>query len=186
MGVRIVHHVPGRMRLKVPAAKGRPALLEEIRSVYSDLPGIERVEFNPSTGSVTLYYDVDQRDDFRRGWSNRRQFQSQENWPSIDGIDDLARRLAGEAEFLAENSDLARSVVDFCKGFDREIKIITGNFIDLEILLAFGIVGFTILEVGATAATPIWVTIAIFGLHHFVELRQTNQPGLINAATARH
>ena len=30
--------------------------------------------------------------------------------------------------------------------------------------------GFTFLEIGAAAATPMWVTLAIFSLNHFVEL----------------
>jgi hypothetical protein len=31
--------------------------------------------------------------------------------------------------------------------------------------------GFTFFEIGAAAATPMWVTLVIFSLNHFVELR---------------
>ena len=46
--------------------------------------------------------------------------------------------------------------------------------LDLKMLLAIGVIGVTVLEVGATAATPVWVTLALFGMNHFIEM-QTEQ-----------
>ena len=60
--------------------------------------------------------------------------------------------------------------MDFCKKLDREIKVATGNAVDLKIVFAVGIVGVMFLEIGATAATPVWVTFAIFAVNHFVEM----------------
>ena len=57
-----------------------------------------------------------------------------------------------------------RVIVDFFKQVDQQIKTGSHNTIDLKIVLAFGIAGFTIMEVGANAATPVWVTLAMFGL----------------------
>ena len=31
--------------------------------------------------------------------------------------------------------------------------------------------GFTIFEIGAAAATPVWVTLTLFGLNHFIEMQ---------------
>jgi len=58
------------------------------------------------------------------------------------------------------------------KKIDREIKIATGNTIDLKILFAVSIIAFTVLEVGATSATPVWVTLAIFTVNHFIEMHE--------------
>ncbi|MDX4993168.1 hypothetical protein SHY80_11385, partial [Streptococcus suis] len=58
---------------------------------------------------------------------------------------------------------------DLFKEVDRQIKIGSSNTVDLKIILAAGVAGFTILEVGATAATPVWVTLAMFGLNHLIE-----------------
>src|SRR5215467_952870 len=77
--------------------------------------------------------------------------------PPVTEIDQLARRINEEAEFLARHSQSARAVVDFFKQCDREIRAATDNYIDLKIALAVGIIGFTVLEVGTTAATPVWV-----------------------------
>ena len=98
-------------------------------------------------------------------------------------LDELAGRIEAEAEFLAKHSHSARAVVDFVKKIDREIKIATNNTIDLKIVLAAGIIGFTVLEVGATAATPVWVTLAIFTINHFIEMhRAAVAQGKLSAA----
>ena len=44
--------------------------------------------------------------------------------------------------------------------------------IDLKILLAVGIVGLTVFELGAGAATPVWLTLTVFSLDHVIEMQQ--------------
>jgi hypothetical protein len=66
-------------------------------------------------------------------------------------------------------------VVDFFKEFDHQIKIASGNVVDLKIVLAAGIAGFTIFEVGASAATPVWVTLSIFALNHMIQANMAEQ-----------
>src|ERR1700733_10518194 len=51
----------------------------------------------------------------------------------------------------------------------RPISTGSHNPIDLKIVLAVGIASFTIMEGGASAATPVWVTLAMFGLNHLIE-----------------
>jgi hypothetical protein len=167
LNLEIAHQVRGRIRMKIPAGKGNPELLERIKETFGVIPGIESVIVNPITGSVVLHYDEDRHDefhgDFHRHLPNGHR-------PPTNEIDELARKLEDEAEFLAEHSQLARAVVDFFKDLDRHIKSASGNVIDLKIVLAIGIIGFTVLGVGANAATPVWVTLLIFSLNHFVEM----------------
>ena len=175
--LQIAHQVPGRIRMKIPSAKGNPEQLEEYKQTLSLIPGIEQVEVNPDTGSIVLKYDPDQHDDFHAGFHhhcNQHHSHAVPRRPPTNDIDALANKIEQEAEFLAEHSETARAVVDFCKRTDREIKIATGNVLDLKMVLAIGVVGFTIFEVGATAATPVWVTLSLFGLNHFIEM-QTEQ-----------
>jgi len=54
----VAHQVPGRVRIKVPAAKGNPELLQQIAETFAALPGIERITVNPATGSVVMHYNV--------------------------------------------------------------------------------------------------------------------------------
>ncbi len=37
--------------------------------------------------------------------------------------------------------------------------------------MPLGLAAVTFIEIGATAATPVWVTIGLFSLNHFIELQ---------------
>ncbi|WP_076864204.1 HMA2 domain-containing protein [Bradyrhizobium mercantei] len=166
MKLQIAHQIPGRIRMKVPSAKENPELLEQIKQTFSVIPGIENVIVNPATGSVVLHYDTDRHDEFH----GRLEHHTGGHYkPPANEIDALATKIEQEAEYLAEHSHTAKVIVDFFKDFDNGIKVATGNVIDLKILLATGIAGFTIFEVGANAATPVWVTLAIFALNHMIQ-----------------
>lgn len=190
----LAHRTHGRMRMKIPSAKGDPALFAHYQQVFSALPGVESVDARPDTGSVVLHYDPRLRLEFEcalyecceqhhieppHAHPHRHQ-QSQHRHADDelpgDDIDHLARKIQSEAEYLAAHSESAKVLVDFFKDMDRQIKLSTHNAIDLKIVLAAGLTAFTILEIGATAATPMWVTLAIFGLNHFAELHHQQQP----------
>lgn len=158
--------------MKVPAGKSNPQLLEDIKTTFGVIPGIEHIKVNPTTGSVTIHYDEDQHDRFRESI----QPHLPAHRPALNEIDEMAHKLEEEAEFLAEHSHLAREVVNFFKELDAQIKKATGNLIDLKIILAVGIIGVTLFEVGPAAATPVWVTLVVFSLNHFVEMRAIEPP----------
>jgi hypothetical protein len=157
--------------MKIPAAKGNPDLLREISETFATVPGIEQIAINPATGSVVMHYDADQHDAFHsRLQRHCDPARGDDDRPPKTEIDELTNKIEAEAEFLSQHSDSARAIVDFFKSVDREIKVATNNTIDLKIVFAAAIIGFTVIEVGATAATPVWVTLAIFGLNHFIEM----------------
>jgi hypothetical protein len=175
MNLRIEHQVPGRVRMKIPAGKGNPELLTQISEVFGVIPGIEEITVNPTTGSVVLHYDVDRHDEFHGTFQHHYAAHGAANG-AVRGADTELDKLTGsieaEAEFLARHSHSARAVVDFVKKLDREIKKATDNNIDLKIVFAVGIIALTVFEVGATAATPVWVTLAIFTVNHFIEMHE--------------
>jgi hypothetical protein len=165
----VAHQVPGRVRMKVPAAKGNPELLKQIADTFAVIPGIERITVNPATGSVVMFYDIDQHHEFHGRMQEHAPLQGGYCPPRTE-IDELATKIEQEAEFLASHSDAARAIVNGFKAFDREIRLATDNNVDLKIVLALGIIGVTVLEVGASAATPVWVTLSLFALNHVLEL----------------
>lgn len=55
--VRIVHHVPGRARLKILHAKANPELCCHIEEIGETISGIKAVKTNPVTGSILVHYD---------------------------------------------------------------------------------------------------------------------------------
>jgi hypothetical protein len=172
----VAHQVPGRVRMKIPTAKGNPELLQQIAETFAAIPGIERITVNPATGSVVMHYDTDQHDEFHGRLQHHVGLNGGYHPPATE-IDEFARKIEEEAEFLASHSESARAVVDFFKKFDREIRLATDNNVDLKIVLAAGVIGFTVLEVGAAAATPVWVTLTLFALNHVIEMHAPHAAG---------
>lgn len=196
MNIKIEHQVPGRVRMKIPAGKGNPDLLKQVSEIFAVIPGIEEITANPTTGSVVLHYDADRHDEFHGSFRQHYDSHAAAHGGAGDRrrgapteLDELTNRIEAEAEFLASHSHSARAIVDFVKQLDREIKVATNNTIDLKILFAVGIIGLTVFEVGATAATPVWVTLAIFTVNHFIEMRPqsdtANMTGNPNLAPVR-
>jgi heavy-metal-associated domain-containing protein len=170
LGMKIEHQTAGRVRMKVAAGRGNPELLQQIGETFAGIPGVERVTANPTTGSLVLHYDHGQHASVHRHLRGRMDNQAYE--PPPTQYDDLANKIEREAEFLAEHSHIAKMIVHICKRFDREIKLRTHNVVDFKIGLAGTIIGLSILEIGATAATPVWLTLGVFTLNHFVELQR--------------
>jgi hypothetical protein len=180
MNLKIEHQVPGRVRMKIKAAKGNPELLKQISEVFAVIPGIEQITANPTTGSVVLHYDTDRHDEFHGSLRQHCEAHAAANGGTHGAsteLDKLTSSIEAEAEFLASHSHSARAVVDFVKQVDREIKLATNNSVDLKIVFAVGIIGLTVFEVGATAATPVWVTLAIFTVNHFIEMHERQPNG---------
>ena len=171
--MRIEHKTLGRVRMKFLSAKGDEEQLQEIAKTFAIIPGVERVTVNPDTGSVVLQYDHKRKADFDRQFE--RHCRDQIATPPKTGLDELADKIESEAEFLAQHSDSAKALLHVCKHFDHAIKRNTNNVLDLKIGLAGGLIAVTLLEVGATAATPIWLTLGVFTLNHFLELQQRHQ-----------
>jgi copper chaperone CopZ len=53
-----LHALDGRMRIKIAAVKGSPAIAEEVTGYLLGSHGIEKVNANPITGNVLVLYDT--------------------------------------------------------------------------------------------------------------------------------
>jgi hypothetical protein len=166
----IVHHVRGRVRMKVKGAKGDEALLEQIRQALTPIPGVREVSVNPDTGSVIMHYDPETNGEFHDRLQKHGSSHIAVRRAPRSEIDDVAEKLEQEAEFLAEHSEVARCVVGFCRELDRQVKLSTDNAVDLKVLVPLGLAAYTFIYVGVEAATPVWLTLGLFGLNHFVEM----------------
>jgi hypothetical protein len=172
---RIEHKVPGRIRMKIPSAKTNPAILDIYRDAFSHIPGILKVNTKPETGSIVIHYDLKREAEFHKQFETACDTHDVGKMPNND-IDDLANKIKAEAEFLAERSELARMTVEMCKHADQNLKEWSGNTIDLKIVLAGGLAAYTFFEIGASAATPMWVTLVLFGVNHLAEMQTHPHP----------
>lgn len=51
------HHIPGRLRVRIPQVKRNEALAEAVQRRLAGLPGVTSTRANVVTGSVTVTYD---------------------------------------------------------------------------------------------------------------------------------
>lgn len=178
---QIVHHIPGRLRIKLPQAKGNHALMRRINESLSPHEGIRRVETNAMTGSVLIQYDPHIHQEYENKLATHA---ANENLftvnspPEVTEFDEKVNKFEAEAEFLSEHSDTARAIVNAVKQLNETIKYQTNNLVDLNVLVPLVAAAFSVTEIGLYTATPLWVTLGIFSFNSFVNLHrpQHQQP----------
>ncbi len=184
-GAEVVHHVPGRMRVKLPRSKRTPYVLREIRQFVSGLGGVHRVEINAVTGSILVYYNPESHEEMQ-SLAASAQHQDAPDWeqpPELTDADEIAERIEKEAEFLAAHSELAYHVVNSVKALNRSVREATGNTVDLKVLLPAGLAVWAFFKAGADVSTPLWVTLGIFSFNSFVALH--HPPHTVHVQTHR-
>ena len=172
---QIVHHIPGRLRIKLPHAKGNHLLMRRISESFSPHHGIRRVETNATTGSVLIQYDPQMHHEYERNLTThavRENLFAVDSPPEITEFDEKVHRVEAEAEFLAEHSDTARAIFDAVKQLNETVKRETNNLVDLNVLLPIVAAVFSVTEIGLYTATPLWVTLGIFSFNSFVNLHR--------------
>jgi hypothetical protein len=168
----VVHHIPGRVRVKLPHAKGNRALLEHVKQSISPQPGVRQVEVNPATGSVLVHYDPELHEEFHDRLAGHAAGEDlfALKPPELTEADEIAAKIEAEAEFLAEHSEVARGVVNFVKHVNEVVRRGTNNNLDLNVLLPLGLAVYTFFEVSSEVVTPLWVTLGIFSFNSFIAL----------------
>jgi hypothetical protein len=174
----VSHHIPGRMRVKVPGGKGQPHVLQQIQQSLAPMPGIQRVEVNPATGSVLIHYDPARHEAFHTQLAAHGTHADllALQPPELTDIEATAAKLEADAEFLASHSEVARRVIEVVKQLDTGIKRATNNNVDLKVLVPLGLALYAFMKAGTEAVTPLWVTLGIFSFHAFVVLHSPH-PG---------
>lgn len=56
--MQIKHHVPGRLRIKLPPVRKDPAKAEAVAGHVRTLEGVRSVEVNTVSASVIVHYDI--------------------------------------------------------------------------------------------------------------------------------
>ena len=175
----IAHHVKGRLRMRVPSAKGDLAALEAIKRTLTPLTGVHEVVVNAATGSITVHYDPKRHDDFHEhltGDGHHQDVMAVPEPPKLSEVDELEEMLEKEAEYLAAHSHSAKVVVEFIRKCDIELKKVTDNQLDLKVITPLGLAVYAFMALGFEAATPVWLTLGLFSFNHFVDLHTHHDP----------
>ena len=170
--IRVEHRVPGRIRLKIPRALGRRHLLQKYADLLSSPAGVSAVTLTVSTGCVAIQYQPAEEVAFFEGLDR---LCAEEGLfvmspPTVDEHQ-AANAVADRTRLLAQHSEFALKTMAFFNDVDLELKIVSDNTIDLNIALVGGLAIFTFMGIGAAASTPMWVTLALYGINHAVRLQ---------------
>jgi len=169
----VAHHLPGRLRIRVPSAKGNPAALEAIRQSLANVAGVKDVQVNETIGSVTVHYDPRYHAGFEKQLASEDSQQdvvSVECVPKLEDLSEIDGMIMHEAEFLAQHSDFARTIFDFLNALDRGVKRATNNAIDFKVVAPLALAAAAFMELGISASTPVWLTFGLFSFNHFIDL----------------
>jgi hypothetical protein len=180
----VAHHSKGRLRIRIPSAKGNPEALEAIKRSLEPVHGVSKVTVNEAIGTVTVNYDPDAHDDFHEHLStadgSHQEHLHLHQTPEQQGlrseVDECVEALEKEAEFLSSHSHTAKIVFDLLRKADLALKQSTGNNIDLKVVAPLGLAVYSFLELGFEAATPVWLTLGLFSFNHFVTLHTQHPP----------
>ncbi len=167
--VRIAHHVPGRMRIRVHGAKRNPHLLDHVRKTLVEADGVTRIEANRDTGSLVVHYRNKNPRQFAEQMAERGR-ETQAFDLEIGEAGEIWSMVDREAEFLAAHSVLARSVVSETTQLDQALKRATDNALDLKVVVPLGLAVISFLYVGTDVATPLWLSLGVFSFNSFVSL----------------
>jgi hypothetical protein len=181
----VMHHIPGRMRVKVPRLKGKSRALAKIKESVSQMPGVTSVDTNITTGSVLVNYDPKAFKQFQTSLADHAETNQLFSFkpPELTEVDEMADKIEVEAEFLAEHSEVARAVVNACKQLNAEVKRSTRNMVDLKVLVPLALAAYTFTRQDPMMSTPLWVTLGIFSFHSFLALHG-QQPQVVTHQVA--
>lgn len=169
-GIKVVHAVPGRIRVKVSKVKENPTLAGEIERQLSTIQGIRRVEANPVTGSVLVLYDPGAMTSLNPLLALSETFPLL--FPEFD-VRELEVWLASSGNGSNSERSVAESISSFFRTLNAEVGKATGG-LDLKILLPltlffFGLRGLLLSE---KVPFPSWYDLLWFSFATFVMLNR--------------
>jgi len=182
-GASIVHHIPGRLRVRIPKSHRNPRLFRELQEFVQNLGGVRQVEINPATGSILVHYDPESHDQMQNLVKNSVT-DPFDIPPGMDDAEDLAEQIQKEADFLAAHSELALHVVNSVRSLDRSIRKASDNTVDLKVLVPATLAVWAFFSIGVEVSTPLWVSLGIFSFNSFVSLHRPTTVHIARHETA--
>ncbi|MCW7538729.1 hypothetical protein OOT46_12845 [Aquabacterium sp. A7-Y] len=173
---RVVHHVPGRLRIRVEERHDEAAFLEQLQGLLKSLSGVESVRINVAAASLVIQYDCADGD-FPQRLSSQEALRG---WLAFDAAPSGAPRArrcdAAPASPEGDHSHVARALVRATTGLDRSLRQASDGYLDLKLLMPVLAAAASGLSPRRREGTPMWMTLAIFALNSFLSLHRQSSP----------
>jgi Heavy metal associated domain 2 len=168
-GIKVVHAMPGRIRVKISRLKGNAALARQIQERLPAVPGIQRVEVNLVTGSLLVLYSAAETEPLDALMTLAETFT-----PLFPGLSmrDLEAWFSPSGNGSNAASPYAEGLASFVGTLNAQVREVTAG-VDLKLLLPltlffFGIRGLLVAEKLSIPAwyDLLWFAFATFFLLH--------------------
>ncbi|WP_437868844.1 hypothetical protein [Sorangium sp. So ce363] len=182
-GVVIIHWVPGRVRLAVPALRRDPARAEEIAELARACPSVVDARASAWAGSLTVEHEPDvPLEDV---------FSELAHIPELSGcscrpIDGLTPSPCAAPAEPPSPGRTARLVVQAADRLNAASQVVPPPQVDLKLLVPALLVGSGMLQVlmRRSPAMPHWITLVKYGVDFFVVLNHGRIQSFFAGASA--
>jgi hypothetical protein len=184
-GLKVVHALPGRVRLKVPKVKGNQTLARQAEKKLAQVPGIKQVEAKANTGSLLLHYDVEAL--CAEASMGILAETLGELFPEIEVVSLIAGLACLEKSPGADPGvPLAEGITGSFRALNTRVSQLTGG-LDLKILvpLALILLGLRGLWQSEKVTAPSWSNLLWFGFATFVMLNRGLVEGTAGTAKGK-
>jgi hypothetical protein len=169
--LELVHHHPGRLRVRAEAFRQKPEVVDKVREAIEALPGVTRLTHSERTGSLLVEYD-----------------------PGFTEPDQIVAQIA-EAADLTRPDDGAlrparRTPAIAAVGAARELNALsmelTGSGVDLRVLVPTALAALSAYSFvyKKDARLPRWDNLLYWSYNIFVSLHRREIEGATTAASA--
>jgi copper chaperone CopZ len=166
----IVHHVPGRLRIKVKDAKANVDFFSNIKKVLGILPGVNSVRVNPLSSSIVIDYPASDVA-FHLKLLDSPEVKS---WLSMDQQDSITafinQAISKSIPYSEQHSRIAEVIVSVAEQLDIGLRKASNGYLDLKLLLPLGIAVGTSLHKARGRGTPMWITLSTFAFNSFLSM----------------
>jgi hypothetical protein len=163
----IAHHIPGRLRMQLSAARGDLPFLVRVAERIQQIAAVRWVDLSPRSGSLIIYShdDNDLPRELRHLGERERLFILRTTTSNLD-----------QAESSANETDsrLSQQILTYAREVDGRLRNVTEDAVDLRALvpLASAFAGVVGSARPGPAPTPLWVTLVIFAFNSFLTLHR--------------
>jgi hypothetical protein len=175
-GIRIVHAIPGRVRLKIVYLRDNPELARELRERLVSVQGIRRVEANPLTGSLLVLYDPEEMTSLGSLF-----MLSEAVTPLSPGLNmaQIEEWLGQAGNGSGATASLASGIASGLGALNARVGRATGGF-DLRLLLPLMlfVLGIRRLLVAKSVPFPAWYDLLWFSFGTFLMLNPPEAQGM--------
>jgi Heavy metal associated domain 2 len=157
----VLHHVPGRMRLRVPTARGDAGMLDQIRQALMPLSGVRNIHTNPGIGTIVIEYVPTLHPQFAVALTRHAEERGA-----------LRIENAFSANLGTYESVIDKSIERVTDQINQRVQALTGNAVNLKEVFPFSILLYAIFFVDRAVNAAQWLSWAQFAFSSYMELHQ--------------